>query len=211
MSAFANKLQSFKVIPVLVIENPDYAIELGETLINSGLPVVEVTLRTPGSWEAISNFKTIKNLSVGVGSVSSESELDRALDIGVDFAVSAGFNVDLATHAKKIKLDYLPGVSSPSELLSAKRMELEVVKYFPAETLGGVAALKAIAAPFPSMNFVPTGGISLKNFKSYLAEKNVIAVGGSWMVSRELIQSGDFAKVAHEIRELNKYLEGEGD
>ena len=128
----------FSIIPVLVIEDSSWAADLGHCLVESGLPVVEVTLRTPESWSAIEAMKEVSGLTLGMGSVTKKQELDRGRDLGLEFAVSAGFSAKLVEHAKNMGLKYLPGVATPSEILKAVEHDLTLVKWFPAETLGGV-------------------------------------------------------------------------
>ena len=211
MTNFLSRLNEFKVIPVLVIEDISIVTELGDIFVNSGLPVVEVTLRTPTSWQAVEKFLGNKNLAVGVGSVSDEGELLRAKEIGAEFVVSAGFNLDLVNYANQLEMNYLPGISNPSEILMAKRAKLDVVKYFPAESLGGVKTLQAMSAPFPDMKFVPTGGITFENMHDYLKVKNVVAVGGSWMVSKKLLASRDLAGIGSEIVKIVEAMKIAGD
>jgi 2-dehydro-3-deoxyphosphogluconate aldolase/(4S)-4-hydroxy-2-oxoglutarate aldolase len=122
-------------------------------------------------------------------------DLKKAIDVGARFAVSAGFSPTVAVEAEKHGIPYFPGVSTPTEMLQAINAGISTLKFFPAETLGGVAALKAMSAPFPGINFMPTGGISAANAKEYLSLPSVVAVGGSWMVAQKLIDAGDFETI----------------
>ena len=122
-------------------------------------------------------------------------DLKKAIDVGARFAVSAGFSPTVAVEAEKQGIPYFPGVSTPTEMLQAINAGISTLKFFPAETLGGVAALKAMSAPFPGINFMPTGGISAANAKEYLSLPSVVAVGGSWMVAQKLIDAGDFETI----------------
>lgn len=185
-----------KVIPVLVIDDASWAKELGQVMIDSGLPIIEVTLRTQASWSAAENMREVVGLHLGIGSVTTPEDLDRGRDMGVDFAVSAGLRHDLVEHAIKLGIPYIPGVATASEILHALEMGLSTLKYFPAESLGGISALKAISAPFPKMKFIPTGGINLANAQKYLAEGNVVAVGGSWMFSKDDMQQKNLKSIA---------------
>ena len=180
---------AYRVVPVLVIKSAKDARAVGEALVQGGLPVVEVTLRTPESWSAVSELKKIKGLIVGVGSVKTPEDIARAKDEGLAFAVSPGILASIAEMAENRQLSYLPGVSTPSEILLALSLGFSVVKWFPAEALGGISTLKAIAAPFPDLKFVPTGGVNQSNMAAYLQEKFVAAIGGSWMVSPTLVES----------------------
>jgi len=185
-----------RVIPVLVIEDASWASELGKCLLDSGVSIVEVTLRTDASWQAIETMKEISGLTVGMGSVSKEIDLDRGKDLGVEFAVSAGLRSDLVLKARALSIPYLPGVATPSEVLSGIGLSLEILKWFPAETLGGISALKAISAPFPKARFIPTGGITQENAGQYLQEKSVLAVGGSWMFPKSAMSEKNLPEIA---------------
>ena len=195
-----NISSNFSVIPVLVIDDASWAKELGACLVESRLPIVEVTLRTPQSWDALAEMKKVNGLTVGVGSVSKAVDLERGKDLGVDFAVSAGLRSDLVESAQSLGIEYFPGVATPSEILAAIMYNLDTLKWFPAETLGGVKALKAISAPFPRLKVVPTGGINRANAEEYLREKNVAAVGGSWMFPKEALASKDLLTIAEIAR-----------
>jgi 2-dehydro-3-deoxyphosphogluconate aldolase/(4S)-4-hydroxy-2-oxoglutarate aldolase len=195
-----------RVIPVLVIEDASWAGELGKCLLDSGISIIEVTLRTDASWQAIETMKAVSGLTVGMGSVSKESDLDRGKDLGVEFAVSAGLRSDLVSKARALGIPYLPGVATPSEILSGIGQSLDVLKWFPAETLGGINALRAISAPFPRTRFIPTGGITQENAAQYLQEKSVLAVGGSWMFPKSAMSEKnlpEIARVAALAAELN--------
>lgn len=185
-----------RVVPVLVIKNASDARAVGEALVEGGLPVVEVTLRTTASWSAVNELKKIDGLIVGVGSVKTPEDISRAKDEGLAFAVSPGLLASVAEMAEKRQLSYLPGVSSPSEIMLALSLGFSVVKWFPAEALGGISSLKAIASPFPDLRFVPTGGVNQTNMSSYLQEKFVAAIGGSWMVSAALVESQNRTEMA---------------
>lgn len=200
-------LNKFPVVPVLVIDDASWAGELGACLVDAGMPLVEVTLRTAQSWRAVAAMRTVAGLTVGLGSVTKTSDLIKGKELGVDFAVSAGLSEDLIMYARNEGIPYLPGVATPSELLRSTQLGVEIVKWFPAETLGGIPALKAISAPFPSLRFVPTGGINIMNANTYLQEKNVIAVGGSWMFDRDSMSNKDVAKIAWNIKKAVEMME----
>jgi 2-dehydro-3-deoxyphosphogluconate aldolase/(4S)-4-hydroxy-2-oxoglutarate aldolase len=185
-----------RVIPVLVIEDASWSLDLASTLVEAGLPIVEVTLRTKASWDAITMMREVPGLVLAVGSVSSIEDLTRADDLQVDFAVSAGIRSDLIEKAFELELPYIPGVSTPSEVLLGIKHGLTTLKWFPAETLGGVPALKAISAPFPSLRFIPTGGINSDNGRNYLEEKSVKAIGGSWMFPKQALLDKDLSTIS---------------
>jgi len=185
-----------RVIPVLVIEDASWASELGKCLLDSGVSIVEVTLRTDASWQAIETMKKISGLTVGMGSVSKETDQDRGKDLGVEVAVSAGLRNDLVLKARALGIPYIPGVATPSEVLSGIGLSLEILKWFPAETLGGISALKAISAPFPKARFIPTGGITQENAGQYLQEKSVLAEGGSRMFPKSAMSEKNLPEIA---------------
>ena len=165
-------------------------------MVEAGLPIVEVTLRTKASWDALTMMREVPGLVLAVGSVSSIEDLTRANDLQVDFAVSAGIRSDLIEKAFELGLAYIPGVSTPSEVLLGIKHGLTTLKWFPAETLGGVPALKAISAPFPSLRFIPTGGINSDNGRNYLEEKSVKAIGGSWMFPKQALLDKDLSTIS---------------
>jgi 2-dehydro-3-deoxyphosphogluconate aldolase/(4S)-4-hydroxy-2-oxoglutarate aldolase len=185
-----------RVIPVLVIEDASWSLDLASTLVEAGLPIVEVTLRTKASWDALTMMREVPGLVLAVGSVSSIEDLTRANDLQVDFAVSAGIRSDLIEKAFELGLAYISGVSTPSEVLLGIKHGLTTLKWFPAETLGGVPALKAISAPFPSLRFIPTGGINSDNGRNYLEEKSVKAIGGSWMFPKQALLDKDLSTIS---------------
>jgi 2-dehydro-3-deoxyphosphogluconate aldolase/(4S)-4-hydroxy-2-oxoglutarate aldolase len=191
---------SHKIIPVLVLDDSSKAREVGLALVECGLPIVEVTLRTESAWKSIEIFKEIPELSVGVGSVTSREQLVQAAQMKLDFAVSPGFEAGLVEKALELDIAYLPGVSNPSDMMRGISFGLTHLKFFPAETLGGVKAIQAMSAPFPGLTFIPTGGITEALAPAYLAESNIPAVGGSWMVSKKRINARDFAGLRSDIK-----------
>jgi 2-dehydro-3-deoxyphosphogluconate aldolase/(4S)-4-hydroxy-2-oxoglutarate aldolase len=192
MIELINKL---RIVPVVAINDSSKAADLASALVAGGLPIAEITLRTPASLDSIKIASANKDLLVGVGSLRNAEDLKRAHDAGAKFAVSAGFSPSVAIEAARIGVPYFPGVSTPTEMLQAINAGISTLKFFPAETLGGVAALKAMSAPFPGINFMPTGGISAANAKEYLSLPSVVAVGGSWMVAQKLVDAGDFETI----------------
>jgi 2-dehydro-3-deoxyphosphogluconate aldolase/(4S)-4-hydroxy-2-oxoglutarate aldolase len=184
-----------RIVPVVAINDSSKAADLASALVAGGLPIAEITLRTPASLDSIKIAANNKELLVGVGSLRNAEDLKRAHDAGAKFAVSAGFSPSVAVEAAELGIPYFPGVSTPTEILQAINVGITTLKFFPAETLGGVNALKAMTAPFPGISFMPTGGISASNAKEYLALGAVVAVGGSWMVASKLIDDGDFESI----------------
>jgi len=197
-------IKSLRIVPVVAISDASKAEGLANALVVARLPIAEITLRTPASLEALKIAANNKDLHVGVGSLRNGEELKKAIDVGAKFAVSAGFSPSVAAEANKQGVPYFPGVSTPTEMLQAINEGITTLKFFPAETLGGVNALKAMSAPFPGISFMPTGGITAANAQQYLELPSVVAVGGSWMVAQKLIDAGDFDEIISLTKEAVK-------
>ena len=197
-------IKSLRIVPVVAISDASKAEDLANALVAAGLPIAEITLRTPASLEALKIAANNKDLHVGVGSLRNGEDLKKAIDAGATFAVSAGFSPSVAAEANKQGIPYFPGVSTPTEMLQAINEGITTLKFFPAETLGGVHALKAMSAPFPGITFMPTGGITAANARQYLELPSVVAVGGSWMVAQKLIDAGDFDEIISLTKEAVK-------
>lgn len=193
-------LKVTRVIPVIVIDDYRHALPLGNALVAAGLPVAEVTLRTADSWKAVEHMLSIKDLEVGVGSVKGADDLIKAKELGASFAVSPGITSELASSARNNNFTLIPGVSTPSEVMVALSYGFSILKWFPAESLGGINSLKALSAPFPGIKFIPTGGITMENALGYLALDCVSAIGGSWMVSREKLKNEKFDEIESDVR-----------
>ena len=170
------------VIPVLVVEEHMDPVALAEALVDGGLPVIEVTLRTPYALDAIRAMAQVPGAVVGAGTVRDEAQLARALDAGARFIVSPGLTNPLALAARDTEVAFLPGVATASDILRGLDLGLTRFKFFPAEAMGGLATLKALAAPFPEVRFCPTGGIGADSAAQWLAHPSVLCVGGSWIV-----------------------------
>jgi 2-dehydro-3-deoxyphosphogluconate aldolase/(4S)-4-hydroxy-2-oxoglutarate aldolase len=197
-------IKSLRIVPVVAISDASKAEDLANALVAAGLPIAEITLRTPASLEALKIAANNKDLHVGVGSLRNGEDLKKAIDAGATFAVSAGFSPSVAAEANKQGIPYFPGVSTPTEMLQAINEGITTLKFFPAETLGGVNALKAMSAPFPGISFMPTGGITAANAQQYFELASVVAVGGSWMVAQKLIDAGDFDEIISLTKEAVK-------
>lgn len=190
------------LVPVIEIPDADLAVPLAEALIAGGLPCAEITFRTPETAAAIEAIvRRHPNVLVGAGTVRSKEQVDRALGAGASFLVSPGFSPTVVEYALEKGATMLPGVCTPTELEMALSRGIETVKFFPAEPAGGARYLKALTAPYPSVRFVPTGGIDAGNLGTYLAVREVIAVGGSWMAPRDAIGDRKFAEIARRTRE----------
>jgi 2-dehydro-3-deoxyphosphogluconate aldolase/(4S)-4-hydroxy-2-oxoglutarate aldolase len=172
------------VIPVLVVEDAGHAVPIAEALVAGGLPALEVTLRTPAALDVIRAMKRVPGAVVGAGTVLNPDDLDAALDAGAEFIVSPGLTKKLAKAAIKARAPFLPGTANASDIMLGLDLGLTRFKFFPAEASGGVAALKAIAAPFGEARFCPTGGITQTTAAGWLALDAVLCVGGSWIVPK---------------------------
>ncbi len=185
-------MQVAPVIPVLVIKDIDTAQALAEALVSGGLPVLEVTLRTPQALEAIKLMSEVSGAIVGVGTALDGSDLQQAQNHGAQFAVSPGYTNALGQTAKELQLPLLPGTATPSDIMRVRDDGFDAMKFFPASAAGGPPMLSALAGPFTEIVFCPTGGVSANNAKDYLALPNVLCVGGSWVAPAELIAQKDW-------------------
>ena len=189
-------MQVSPVIPVIAIDDPSHAVPLARALVAGGIRVLEVTLRTAHGLNAIRAIaEQVPDAIVGVGTLTRRDEFAAARDAGAVFGVSPGLTTELIEGSHSSGLPLLPGVMTPSEVLSAREVGLRQLKLFPAVPAGGVGMLNAIAGPLPDMQFCPTGGISQQTAPQFLACKNVVCVGGSWLTPPELIAAGDWARI----------------
>jgi 2-dehydro-3-deoxyphosphogluconate aldolase/(4S)-4-hydroxy-2-oxoglutarate aldolase len=184
------------VVPVLVIKDVDYAVPLAKALIAGGIRVLEVTLRTDAALDVIKKIADeVPEAIIGAGTVTNREQLQQVTDAGAKFAISPGLTNDLLKAGNEGSIALIPGVSSISELMTAKDLGYTHLKFFPAEASGGVKALKAIGGPCPEITFCPTGGISPSNYNDYLALPNVKCAGGSWLAPEDAMASGDWEKI----------------
>jgi len=196
MSEMLKKIEGFGVVPVVVLNDAKDAAPLAKALCEGGLPCAEVTFRTEAAEESIRIMATeFPEMVIGAGTVLTIDQVDRAVGAGAKFIVSPGFDPEIVDYCISKNIPVLPGCITPSEVTQAVKRGLEVVKFFPAEQFGGVATIKALAAPFTSVRFMPTGGISAKNLADYLGFKKIIACGGSWMVKGDMVAAGEFDKI----------------
>jgi 2-dehydro-3-deoxyphosphogluconate aldolase/(4S)-4-hydroxy-2-oxoglutarate aldolase len=186
------------VIPVLVLDGSFGPAELAETLVSAGLPVIEVTMRTSSALDAVRAMAQVAGAIVGAGTVLDEAQLARAIDAGARFIVSPGMTNPLALAARDTGIPFLPGVATASEIMRGLDLGLDHFKFFPAEAAGGIPALKALSAPFPSARFCPTGGVTAESAPDWLALDAVACVGGSWVVPKgsTLDEVGTLARAA---------------
>ncbi|QMU80415.1 bifunctional 4-hydroxy-2-oxoglutarate aldolase/2-dehydro-3-deoxy-phosphogluconate aldolase [Streptacidiphilus sp. PB12-B1b] len=184
-----SRLGAVGVVPVVVLDDADSAGALADALLAGGLGCAELTLRTPAAEHAVPAMAGRAGLLLGVGTVLEAGQVERCVDAGARFVVSPGFDDEVVERCRSLGVPVLPGTATATEVLRARRAGLRTVKFFPAETSGGLPALRALAAPFHDMRFLPTGGISPANAGDYLRDPAVLAVGGSWMVPRELVRA----------------------
>ncbi len=189
-------LQISPIIPVVVIENIKDAVPLAQSLIEGGIHIIEVTLRSSCALEAIELIaKNVPKMRVGVGTILNSTQLEQAQNRGAEFLISPGLTIKLLEYAKKKDMPLIPGVSSSSEVMQALELGYSALKFFPAEYCGGVKLLNAFNGPFKGVKFCPTGGISADNMRSYLNLENVLCVGGSWLTPKNLIQNKEWDKI----------------
>ena len=189
-------LKSCRIIPVLTIRNIEDAVPLADAIFEGGLSTIEITLRTREAFAAIEVMaKHFPKFSIGVGTVIHNRDIIRAKDSGAAFAVSPGINIDLIEKASAEKLPYLPGIQTSSEALLGLRLGIKFLKFFPAKIAGGLEGLKQVAPVYPELMFCPTGGISFDEAPEYLAQKNVISVGGSFVCPQNLIEKRDWNSI----------------
>ncbi len=195
-------IEKYGVMPVVVLQDAEDALPLAEALIKGGLPCAEVTFRTAAAEESIRRMtERFPDMLVGAGTVLTVEQVDRAAAAGAKFIVSPGFDPEIVDYCIERKLPVFPGCITPSEVAQAVKRGLKVVKFFPAEQFGGVSTIKALAAPYTMVRFMPTGGISAKNLKEYLSCDQILCCGGSWMVKGDLIKAGQFDRICEMTKE----------
>jgi len=202
MTDMMKKLGKLGIVPVVVLNSADDALPLAEALVKGGLPCAEVTFRTAAAEESIRKMaKAFPEMIIGAGTVLTCEQADRAIDAGAKFIVSPGFNPKVTEYVLKKGVPMTPGICTPTEIEAALQFDLDVLKFFPAEPSGGLKMIKALAAPYVGVNFMPTGGISAANVREYLAYDRIVACGGSWMVSGSLVKEGKFGEIETLVRE----------
>ena len=196
MNPVLEKIQKTGIIPVVVLNDVKDAEPLAKALIEGGLPCAEVTFRTDAAEESIRIMKEkFPEMLLGAGTVLTTDQVDRAVAAGAEFIVSPGLNPRIVKYCVEKNIPITPGCANASDIEQAIENGLEVVKFFPAEPAGGLKMIKALAAPYVGVKFMPTGGISASNVRDYLAYDRIIACGGSWMVSGDLVKAGEFDKI----------------
>jgi len=199
MSIFKT-MEKYGVVPVAVIEDLKNATNLSKTLLDAGLPILEITFRTRAAEKSIRLIsEKFPEILLGAGTVLKIEQVSDAIKSGAQFIVTPGFNPKIVDYCLSKEIMIIPGLNSPTFVEWALERGLKVVKFFPAEVSGGISMLKALSGPYPDMSFIPTGGINESNLVSYLKLKNVIACGGSWLVKKDLISSGNFTEIRNRV------------
>ena len=202
MSTIIEQFRKIGIIPVVVLDDAKDALPLGKALCEGGLPCAEVTFRTAAAEEAIRIMAAeFPEMLVGAGTVLTTEQVDRAVAAGAKFIVSPGFNPKVVKYCQEKNIPITPGIQTPTEIEAALELGLKTVKLFPAEPAGGLKMIKAIAAPYVDVSFMPTGGISESNVREYLAYNRIVACGGSWMVKKDLVANGEFDKIKDMVAE----------
>lgn len=202
MSNVLDQIHELGIIPVVVLDDAKDAEPLGRALCEGGLPCAEVTFRTAAAEESIRIMaEKFPEMLVGAGTVLTTEQVDRAVAAGAKFIVSPGLNPKVVKYCVDKGIPITPGTANPSDVEAALELGLKVVKFFPAEACGGLKMIKAMAAPYTEVKFMPTGGINPENVKEYLAFDKIIACGGSWMVKGDLIKAGNFEKIKELVAE----------
>ena len=208
MKTIEERFHEFGVVPVVVLEDEKAAVPLAKALVQGGLPCAEVTFRTEAAAESIRLMsEAYPDMLVGAGTVLTTEQVDLAVKSGAKFIVSPGFDPEVVDYCLKKNIPVLPGCITPSEVAQAVKRGLKVVKFFPAEQAGGIAMIKAMAAPYYNVKFMPTGGISPKNLNDYLSCDKILCCGGSWMVKGDMIKNGEFDKIQMLVKEAKELAE----
>ena len=196
ITTLTEQLRTIKIVPVIALDNAADAVPLGAALRKSGIPVAEITFRSPAAAEAIRRLRDADpDILIAAGTVLNAAQAKAAQQAGADFIVSPGFNPNTVKACQDMDIPITPGINNPTAIEAALEHGIDTVKYFPAEASGGIPMLKALLAPYAMLKIMPTGGINAKNIRDYLAIKNVIACGGSWMVEKSLLAAQNWAEV----------------
>ena len=205
MENMIEEFQKLGVVPVVVLEDEKDARPLAEALVKGGLPCAEVTFRTEAAAESICLMsEKYPEMLVGAGTVLTTEQVDLAVEAGARFIVSPGFDPEIVDYCLEKNIPVFPGCVTPSEVAQAVKCGLKVVKFFPAEQAGGIAMIKAMAAPYHNIRFMPTGGINPTNLKDYLSCDKILCCGGSWMVKGDMIRNGEFEKIQDLVKEAKE-------
>ena len=208
MKELAEKFQKFGVVPVVVLEDTKDAAPLAKALVEGGLPCAEVTFRTEAAEASIRLMaEQYPEMLIGAGTVLTKEQVNAAVNAGAKFIVSPGFDPEIVDYCLEKEIPVLPGCISPSEVAQAVKRGLNIVKFFPAEAAGGLAMIKAMAAPYTGLKFMPTGGINAKNLEEYLSCDKILCCGGSWMVKGDMVKAGEFDKIREMTKEARQLVD----
>ena len=197
-----NRISEIGIVPVIAMSDVEKAVPLAKSLLSGGIPCAEITFRTAEGEECIRRIASeVPEVLVGAGTVLTTEQATRANNAGAKFVVSPGFNPKVVRFCIENDILIIPGCSTPTDMEAAMEFGLDTVKFFPAEQAGGLAYIKACAAPYTKLKFMPTGGINAANIGTYMAFGKVIACGGSWMVTKELIENGNFSEITRLCKE----------
>lgn len=209
MQTVKESIRNAGIVPVVKIDDAGQSVRLADALLQGGLPVMEITFRTDAAEESIRRVAAEKpDMLVGAGTVLTVQQAQNAAKAGAKFLVAPGLNPDVVKAAQQLQIPIVPGVSSATEIEAAMQLGLDTLKFFPAESIGGVGMMKALCAPYQNIFFIPTGGIDEKNLCSYLAFSKVLACGGSWMVKSELIQNEAFDEITARTQRAVSLMHG---
>ena len=189
------------VVPVVVLEDAAQAVPTAKALLKGGINAMEITFRTAAARDSIANVaREVPEMIVGAGTVINVEQLHAAVEAGAKFIVSPGSDADIIREAMKLNVAVTPGVVTPSEIMLGLKLGLKVFKFFPAESYGGLKTIKALCGPFPQIRIIPTGGINQANVADYFKNPKIVAVGGSWMCTKDMISAGDFDAITEKSR-----------
>ena len=209
ITTLTEQLRTIKIVPVIALDNAADAVPLGAALRKSGIPVAEITFRSPAAAEAIRRLRDADpDILIAAGTVLNAAQAKAAQQAGADFIVSPGFNPNTVKACQDMDIPITPGINNPTAIEAALEHGINTVKYFPAEASGGIPMLKALLAPYAMLKIMPTGGINAKNIRDYLAIKNVIACGGSWMVEKSLLAAQNWTEIERLGKEAVALVQG---
>lgn len=209
MNSVLLQIQKIGIVPVIAIDKKEDAVLIAKALIDGGLSCAEITFRTDAAEESIKAItKEFPEMLVGAGTVTTKEQVDKAIAAGAKFIVSPGFNPKIVEYCIEKGIGIVPGCVMPSDIERAMELGLEVLKFFPAEAVGGLNMIKSLIAPYTNIKFMPTGGIGPKNLISYLDVKQIIACGGSWMVSKDIIKEQRFEEITKLTKEAVELMLG---
>jgi len=205
MESIIKQLETSRVVPVVKLDDAKDALPLGKALIEGGLPIIEITFRTAAAAEAIASLNyELPDICVGAGTVLTIDQVNQSIDAGARFIVAPGFNPRVVDYCIDRNIPVFPGVNSPTQVEMGLERDLKVLKFFPAEASGGLNMLKAMAAPYGDVRFMPTGGVNIGNLNDYLAFDRIIACGGTWLATAPLINEGRFDEITRLVQEVVK-------